>query len=169
MVVRPISRALIFSKFNSSWFEFCVHCIIHEHHSPIRLHPRLLNRYVDYLREDIAEFMSSDVPASSMVTGFGEMVVRMYNLKGEEVGPRNGASATTTGAHYSNTDEDGVYVVKKVPAQGDWLLMSLCSAHLEEKHQWGPGVGLEDDIFITNEEWIHYKIGTNFTGISVSI
>lgn len=102
-----------------------------------------------------------------MVTGMGEMVMRMYNLKGEEVGTRNGMSATTVGAHYSNTDEEGVYVVKNVPAEGDWLLMSLCSAHLEEKHQWGPGIGLEDDIFITNEEWIHYAVNTNFTGISV--
>lgn len=111
--------------------------------------------------------MSSGDPASSMVTGMGEMVLRMYNLKGEEVGARNGTSATTVGAHYSNTDEAGVYVVKRAPAEGDWLLMSLCSAHLEEKHQWGPGIGFEDDVFITNEEWIHYAVDTNFTGISV--
>ena len=32
-------------------------------------------------------------------------------------------------------------------------MQSLCAAHLEEKHQWGPGIGVEDDLFITNEEW----------------
>lgn len=36
-------------------------------------------------------------------------------------------------------------------------MQSLCSAHLEEKHQWGEGIGLEDDIFITNEEWNTYE------------
>ena len=30
-----------------------------------------------------------------------------------------------------------------ISAQADWVMMSLCSAHLEEKHQWGAGVGVE--------------------------
>jgi len=33
-------------------------------------------------------------------------------------------------------------------------MQSLCSAQLAEKHLWGPGNGFEDDIFLTNEEWI---------------
>lgn len=110
-------------------------------------------QYVDYDRGMFANFMESSLPASRMVTGMGEMVERMYNLKGEEVGRRNGTGETTVGAHYSNTDANGTYVAKKVPAEADWLLMSLCSAHLEQKHQWGEGIGLEDDVFITNEEW----------------
>ena len=36
-----------------------------------------------------------------------------------------------------------------ISAQADWVMMSLCSAHLEEKHQWGAGVGVEDDLFLT--------------------
>lgn len=124
-------------------------------------------QYVDYLREEFSSFMSSGDPASSMVTGMGEMIERMYNLKGEEVESRNGTSGTTTGAHYSNTDEEGVYVVKEVPAESDWLLQSLCSAHLEQKHQWGPGLGFEDDVFITNEEWMWYALNTTFVGLSV--
>jgi hypothetical protein len=33
-------------------------------------------------------------------------------------------------------------------------MQSLCSAQLTEKHLWGEGIGFEDDIFLTNEEWI---------------
>jgi len=45
-------------------------------------------------------------------------------------------------------------------------MMSLCSSHLEEKHQWGPGIGLEDDMYITNEEWNTYAVNSSFVGIS---
>ena len=34
-----------------------------------------------------------------------------------------------------------------------WTYQSFCSAHLEEKKQWGTNLGLEDDIFLTVEEW----------------
>ena len=52
-----------------------------------------------------------------------------------------------------------------ISAQADWVMMSLCSAHLEEKHQWGAGVGVEDDLFLTNEEWTSYKDGAPSPGI----
>ena len=48
-------------------------------------------------------------------------------------------------------------------------MQSLCSAHLEEKHQWGPGLGVEDDLFITNEEWTSYKNGADYTGIPAHV
>ena len=35
----------------------------------------------------------------------------------------------------------------------EWTFHSFCSAHLEEAHQWGAGLGLEDDTFLTVEEW----------------
>jgi hypothetical protein len=38
--------------------------------------------------------------------------------------------------------------------ESDWTMQSLCSAHLAEKHMWGAGIGFEDDVFLTNEEWI---------------
>jgi hypothetical protein len=44
-------------------------------------------------------------------------------------------------------------------------MQSLCSAHLEEKHQWGAGIGVEDDLFLTNEEWTRFKDDAPFTGI----
>lgn len=82
------------------------------------------------------------------------MVDKVYNLLGQEVGPRAADGPTTYGAHFSNTDEDGNWVVRELPTYADWLMQSLCSAHLEEKYQWGANRGLEDRLFITVEEWI---------------
>jgi hypothetical protein len=125
-------------------------------------------QYVDYDRAALSVFMESDEPASSMVVGAGEMIEKAVNLKGEPVGPRNGKNETTYGAHYGNTDANGTYTVLKEPAEADWNLQSLCSAHLEQKHQWGEGIGLEDDLFMTNEEWNNYVPDKPFVGISVS-
>lgn len=85
-------------------------------------------------------------------------------MKGELVGPRNLDGPTVTGAHYSNTDVEGNYAVVAVPSAADWLMQSLCSAHLEQPHQWGDGIGVEDNLFITNEEWMTYAEGTDFVG-----
>jgi len=69
--------------------------------------------------------------------------------------------ATAVGAHFSNTDADGNWATGtyhahdvRTPTFADWNMMSLCSAHLEEKHQWGTGIGVEDDLYLTNEEWM---------------
>jgi hypothetical protein len=78
----------------------------------------------------------------------GELITMSYNLKGEQVGPRNRNGPTTMGAHYSDTDSEGNFAVLRPPSEADWLMQSLCAAHLEEKHQWGEGIGLEDDIFL---------------------
>ena len=54
----------------------------------------------------------------------------------------------------------------EAPEQADWLMQSLCSAHLEERHQWEGGMyGVEDDLFITNEEWTSFVTGSDYTGI----
>ena len=125
-------------------------------------------QYVDYDRHLLSNFMTHDGPASDMVKGFGEAIETAYNLKGELVGPRNPDGPTTVGAHYSNTDAEGNYVAGAPIENGaDWLMQSLCSAHLEEKHQWGAGIGLEDDTFITNEEWMSYETDVEaFVGLS---
>ena len=126
-------------------------------------------QYVDYDRDLMADFMNHDGPASDMVVGVGNMIKEAYNLKGERIGPRASDGPTAVGAHYGNCDADGNYVVTEVPHETDWFFQSFCSAHLEQKHQWGEGIGLEDDIFMTLEEWINYKPGSNFVGLAVSI
>ena len=124
-------------------------------------------QYVDYDRVRLHDFMNNDKSAQKMVKGMGEVITTSYNLKGELIGARNPDGATSTGAHFSNTDADGNYVVASVPSQADWLMQSLCSAHLEEKHQWGEGIGVEDTLFITNEEWITYMPDVEtFVGLS---
>lgn len=122
-------------------------------------------QYVDYDREMMSKFMSTDSPASKMVVGMGEMIETAYNLKGELIGARNMSGATQTGAHYGNTDAEGKYVVAEEPSEADWFYQSFCSAHMEEKHQWGERIGLEDDIFFTNEEWHSFEDGEMFIGI----
>ena len=73
------------------------------------------------------------------------------------------------GVHYGNADADGKYVAFAEPKSADWFIQSLCSAHLETKHQWGEGIGVEDNMFITNEEWMNYAIEENFVGIGVHV
>ena len=126
-------------------------------------------QYIDYDRSMMDGFMSYEGPASDMVVGVGNMIEYAYNLKGEAIGPRMDDGPTIDGAHFGNCDAEGNYVVESIPSETDWFLQSLCSAHMEEKHQWGEGIGLEDDIFVTNEEWIKYVEGSNFVGLSVSL
>lgn len=122
-------------------------------------------QYVDYDRDMLGQFMHSDKSAAEMVVGMGEMIETAYNLKGEMIGARNGSGPTTFGAHYGNTDVEGNYVASAEPSEADWFYQSFCSAHMEQKHQWGEGIGLEDDIFITNEEWHSYEDGQMFVGL----
>jgi len=124
-------------------------------------------QYTDFDRDGLADFMKNSHPASTIIKGFGQVAHTYYNLAGELVGPRNVDGPTTHGAHFSNTDVEGNYAVASVPSAADWIMQSLCSSHLEEKHQWGKGIGFEDDIYITNEEWMTYAEGAEFVGISM--
>ena len=129
--------------------------------------------YVDYDRALLADFMTHGNSAYSMVKGSGNLIQNAYNLKGNLVGARNTASdcVSNDAAHFSNTDPSGCALWEDImadpaPQHGvDWLMQSLCSAHLEEAEQWGPGIGVQDDLFITNEEWTDFVDGANFTGI----
>lgn len=89
------------------------------------------------------------------------------NLVGELfVGPRTENGPTTKGEHYSNTGAEGNIAIKTPEVvDADWTMQSLCSAHLSPKHQYGPGIGCEDNLFVTNEEWITYNDGSDFVGI----
>jgi hypothetical protein len=65
----------------------------------------------------------------------------------------------------SNTNAAGEWAVVSLPRiEYDWFYQSLCSAHLEEAHQWGAGIGFEDDLFVTNEEWHSYQDEKTFVG-----
>jgi len=132
--------------------------------------------YVDYDRESLASFMTNDQSAAPMVKDAGNIIEHAYNLKGNLIEPRKrDGHGCTANPHYSNTDPDGCnpgwttimgsYTSNTAPTRADWIMQSLCSAHLEEAHQWGGRLGVEDDLFITNEEWTYFKTGSNYTGI----
>ena len=129
--------------------------------------------YVDYDRDGLARFMSHGESAEGMVKDAGNLIESVYNLKGNLVEKRS-EDGCTEHPHYSNTDPDGCGMWTDImntdsPTDADWLMQSLCSAHLEEKHQWGSGLGVEDDLFITNEEWTRFVTGSNYTGIPAHV
>ena len=130
--------------------------------------------YVDYDRAMLSTFMENGDSAAGMVKGSGEVVKNAYNLDGNMIGKRP-FEGCAEAPHYSNTDPNGCGEWSGImdvtePSNGvDWIMQSLCSAHLEEVHQWGEGLGVEDDLFITNEEWTEFVPGTNFTGIPVHV
>ena len=57
----------------------------------------------------------------------------------------------------------------KKPMESDWFFMSMCSAHLEQRHQWADGVGVEDNLHITTEEWAYYELDKEFVGLSAHV
>jgi len=130
-------------------------------------------QYVDYERSMLPSFMSDAHKAVSarssaemMVKKAGNVIKRAYNLKGEPVMARNTTGPTLMGAHFSNTDANGEWALATdLPTDADWIMQSLCSAHLALRHQWGNGLGVEDTLFMTNEEWIRYT-DTPFVGLS---
>jgi hypothetical protein len=132
--------------------------------------------YGDYDREMFSEFMNNGESAEGMALGAGSLIRNAYNLKGDMIGPRT-ADGCSDAPHFSKTDPDGcnsgwTTIMREgmsPPQPADWVMQSLCSAHLEEKHQWGPGIGFEDDLFITNEEWTGFRAGSNYTGITAHV
>jgi len=153
-------------------------------------------QYVDYDRFRLSNFMSKDRPASDMVKGMGEVITKAYNLKGlvlvtltdqlhmepifltpmlmgkflDIVCAMKGVillnAIMNPNQPLSFLSFRRNYVVAAKPGQADWLMQSLCAAHLEIKHQWGEGIGLEDDTFITNEEWNSYTADVEIVGLS---
>ena len=134
--------------------------------------------YVDYDRQGLANFMSPGAPeaAVSFVKGAGQAVANAYNLKGQLIGKRN-TNATqnccSAAPHFSDTDHNGCGCWSTIhlaspPVRADWTMMSLCSAHLEERLQWG-STGVADTLFITNEEWSSYQTNADYVGIPAHV
>jgi hypothetical protein len=133
--------------------------------------------YVDYDRAKLAEFMDGTYSsAESMIKDAGNAIHQAYNLAGNLIEPRvKTGTGCTTNPHYSNTDPNGCnanwnqIMLGAAPERADWVMQSLCSAHLEERHQWGGALGVEDTLFITNEEWTSFTTGSDYTGIPAHV
>jgi hypothetical protein len=103
------------------------------------------------------------INAAPTVKGAGSVFDEVYNLKGDKVVARNGTTAVATGAHFGDTSADGNFVTSDVTdanavSENAWTFHSFCSAHLEQARQWatstaGQSFGVEDDMWVTNEEW----------------
>jgi hypothetical protein len=126
-------------------------------------------QYVDYDRFRLSKLMESNVTAARAFKQSGSVIETAYNLRGQMVGKRNATGPTVMGAHDSNVDIYGNYVVTVTPSKADWIMQSFCSAHLENRHQWGPGIGVEDTLYMTNEEWFSYTNNANVIGLPAHV
>ena len=123
--------------------------------------------YVDYDRAGLANFMDNNDAAVSTVKDAGNAIAAAYNLKGQLISKRNDnatENCCSAAPHFSNTNADGcgcwaTLNNARLPSRADWIMQSLCSAHLEERLQWG-STGVADTLFITNEEWTSYQSTT---------
>jgi len=119
--------------------------------------------YVDYDKAAFKAALDAGSSVAPTVKEAGELFDTVYNLEGNKVD--GGANP-----HFGDTAADGTYVSNSKRTADEWTFHSFCSAHLEEAHQWGAGLGLEDDTFLTVEEWTSLdadKVDANgFVGLS---
>ena len=140
----------------------------------------------DKLSYDFADAVHSNggmTNAASTVTAAGSVFDEVYNLAGEKVVARNGNEQLSAGAHMGDTSKDGHYVTADkdnlaATVENAWTFHSFCSAHLEEARQWagtaaGVTYGVENDIWITNEEWTDLDANATaahgFSGLSAHV
>jgi hypothetical protein len=105
------------------------------------------NTFVDYDKEKFKAAVNAGSAIAPTVKEAGELFDTVFNLMGRKV------DGTSANPHYGDTGENGEFVTDGARYANEWTFHSFCSAHLEEKHQWGPNLGLEDTTFMTVEEW----------------
>lgn len=107
-----------------------------------------------YDRAMLADFLNNGDAAAGMVKGAGFLFNRIFNVFGEEVVSKYaGGLAGTWG---NQTLPDGTIVPFRDGmklSQADFFFHSFCSSTYTKAHQWGPGIGFEDDIWMNGEEW----------------
>jgi len=107
--------------------------------------------WIDYNRNQFANFLNNSNAANTMVEGSGHLFHTIYNQFGEVVQPR--AQGGTWG---NQTLPNGTVVDFNDDhklTEGDFFFQSFCGAFYEPAHKYGKGIGLEDDVWITAEEW----------------
>jgi hypothetical protein len=117
---------------------------------------------IDYDREQFADFMNNDAPASDMVKGSGKLFNRVFNAFGEEVTAPNHDPADLSAKWGHQTRPDGTFIPfspKFTLGQADYFFQSFCGAWYEPANKYGAGIGFADDVWLTAEEW---EIGRMF-------
>ncbi len=84
----------------------------------------------------------------------GHLFDTIYNVFGEVVDGKND-DATDLSAKWGNqTLPTGELVDFVQPlTEGDFFFQSFCSAFLETANKYGDGIGFEDNVWLTAEEW----------------
>ena len=98
-----------------------------------------------------------------MVEGSGHLFHTIYNQFGEVV-----QSRSQSGTWGNQTLPNGTVVDFNDDhklTEGDFFFQSVCGAFYEPAHKYGKGIGLEDDVWITAEEW---SIQRMFEGTGVA-
>ena len=110
--------------------------------------------YIDYDREAFADFMVSGESASDMVKGSGLLFNRAFNMFGEEVKPKND-DPSDLGAKWGNETlaSGDVMPFLRPLTEADYYFHSFCGAWYEPANRHGEGIGFEDDVWLTAEEW----------------
>lgn len=106
---------------------------------------------IDYSREGLANFLSNDEAASTILEGSGHLFSKIYNVFGDEVKPRSEG-----GVWGNQVRPDGVHVEFApgfVLEKADFFFQSFCGSYYEPANKYGDGIGLVDDVWINAEEW----------------
>lgn len=118
---------------------------------------------IDYNRNQFANFLDNDNPASTMVEGSGHLFHTIYNQFGEVVQPKS------RGGKWGNQTLPNGTVVEfnndHKLSEADFFFQSFCGAYYERAHKYGKDLGFVDDVWLTAEEW---NIQEMFEGTGVS-
>ena len=106
---------------------------------------------IDYDRAKFADFLSNSSKANTMFKASGKLFSDVYNMTGDLVVPKSqgGKWGNQTLADGTLVDFKPDYLLK----EGDFFFQSFCGAWYEKAHRYGAGLGFEDDVWLTAEEW----------------
>ncbi len=117
---------------------------------------------IDYDRAAFADFMGTEGPASSMVTGSGKLFSTVYNVFGEMVAKPSWDPSDLAAKWGNQTRPDGTLIPFASDFRltaADYFFQSFCGAWYEPANRYGEGIGFADDVWLTAEEW---EIGRMF-------
>ena len=112
---------------------------------------------IDYDRAAFADFLSNNLPASSMFKSSGKLFHTVYNVFGNKVLPKDKG-----GVWGNQVDENGSLIEFSDDyklSQADFFFQSFCGAWYEKANKYGSNIGFANDVWLTAEEW---AIGSMF-------
>ena len=119
---------------------------------------------IDYDRAGFASFMESDDSGADIFQASGNLFDTVYNVFGEVVDDKNSDPSDLSAKWGNQTKPDGTLIEFTSDYQlseGDFFFQSFCGAYYEQANKYGAGIGFEDDVWLTAEEW---AIGRMFAG-----